>query len=374
MQTQNTTSKPRYEILDGLRGVAALLVIIYHAYECFPVETWPIGHGYLAVDFFFILSGFVIGYAYDDRWKLSAKAGARLTFWQFCKRRLIRLHPMVVFGVLLGLVCFLIAGGVAWDGTKATVSGLMWAVLLGLFLIPCVPGFKGDVRGNGEMFSLNGPHWSLFFEYIGNIMYALFIRRFSTRVLAVWTALLGALFAWFFLADVVGYGSIGVGWTLADNNFWGGLLRMTFSYSLGLLISRVFTPMKVKGAFWLSSALIALFLFVPNFGEWNCLYEVLCVICLFPVILWIGASGVTTDRRSTAICGFLGDISYPLYAVHYPSMYIFYAYIGFPETFRMPSECYLYMIALVVGNILLAYLVLRLYDLPVRKYLTAKWR
>lgn len=59
-------SKPHYEILDGLRGVAALLVIFYHVFECF--DWSPAPHGYLAVDFFFVLSGFVIGYAYDDRW------------------------------------------------------------------------------------------------------------------------------------------------------------------------------------------------------------------------------------------------------------------------------------------------------------------
>lgn len=86
-------SKPRYEILDGLRGVAALLIVAYHLFETY--STGPAGqiinHGYLAVDFFFVLSGFVIGYAYDDRWD-------RMTVWSFFKRRVIRLHPMVVYG------------------------------------------------------------------------------------------------------------------------------------------------------------------------------------------------------------------------------------------------------------------------------------
>ncbi|MCF0195182.1 MAG: acyltransferase [Bacteroidaceae bacterium] len=394
MQTNPTaiaSAKPRYDILDGLRGVAALMVIVYHAYECFPADTWIIGHGYLAVDFFFILSGFVIGYAYDDRWREGARG--RLSVGSFFRRRLIRLHPMVVFGVVLGLVAFLIGGGEAWDGTHATMSAIMWAVLLGLFLIPCAPGFQGDVRGNGEMFSLNGPHWSLFFEYIGNVMYALFIRRFSTKVLGLWTGVLGVVFAWFFVADIVGYGNIGVGWTLDGQNFWGGLLRMTFSYSLGLLMSRLFNgkqagsavnniemattgenpkPHNIRGAFWISSLLIVVFLSLPAMGEYNCIYEVVCVMAVFPIILWIGASGATTDSRSTAVCAFLGDISYPLYAVHYPSMYLFYAYIGFPDTWRSPSDCYPWMAALVVGNIVLAYVALKCYDLPVRKWLSKK--
>ncbi|MCF0164972.1 MAG: acyltransferase, partial [Bacteroidales bacterium] len=234
---KSTNIKQRYELLDGLRGVAALMVIIYHVFECFPMETWIIGHGYLAVDFFFILSGFVIGYAYDDRW---GKGG--MTFGQFAKRRLIRLHPMVVFGVVIGLVCFLIQGAEGWDGTKATTSAIMISTLLALFLIPNAPGGIGEVRGNGEMFPLNGPHWSLFFEYIGNILYGLLIRRFSTKTLAIWTGILGVFFVRFFLSDPAGYGNIGYGWTLADNGFIAGLLRMLFSYSIGLLLCRVFKP------------------------------------------------------------------------------------------------------------------------------------
>ena len=370
---KSTNIKQRYELLDGLRGVAALMVIIYHVFECFPMETWIIGHGYLAVDFFFILSGFVIGYAYDDRW---GKGG--MTFGQFAKRRLIRLHPMVVFGVVIGLVCFLIQGAEGWDGTKATTSAIMISTLLALFLIPNAPGGIGEVRGNGEMFPLNGPHWSLFFEYIGNILYGLLIRRFSTKTLAIWTGILGVFFVRFFLSDPAGYGNIGYGWTLADNGFIAGLLRMLFSYSIGLLLCRVFKPMKIRGAFWICTLIIIVFLSIPMINiidgaSWdNSLYEILCVIVVFPAVVWIAASGTTSDRRSTAICDFLGQISYPIYAIHYPSMYLFYKYIGFPETWRTPSECWPVMVALVVGNVILAYIILKLYDLPVRKWLTKK--
>ena len=162
-------SKPHYVLLDGLRGVAALLVIWYHVFEGF--ATSPIdqkfNHGYLAVDFFFILSGFVVGYAYDDRWKTT------MTQKEFFKRRLIRLHPMVVMGAVLGAITFCIQGCEQWDGTRVSISMVMLAMLLNLFLIPAVPGTGPEVRGNGEMYPLNGPSWSLFFEYIGNILYDL---------------------------------------------------------------------------------------------------------------------------------------------------------------------------------------------------------
>ena len=154
-------SKPHYELLDGLRGIAALLVIWYHIFEGF--ATSPIdqrfNHGYLAVDFFFILSGFVVGYAYDDRWKTTMNTK------DFFKRRLIRLHPMVILGAVLGAITFCIQGCEKWDGTQVSISMVMLALLLNLFLIPAVPGSGSEVRGNGEMYPLNGPSWSLFFEY-----------------------------------------------------------------------------------------------------------------------------------------------------------------------------------------------------------------
>lgn len=158
-------TKPHYNLLDGLRGVAALMVMWYHIFEGF--ATSPIdqkfNHGYLAVDFFFVLSGFVVGYAYDDRWNKT------LTMKGFFKRRLIRLHPMIILGTVLGLITFMLQGSVKWNGTHVATSAAMLAMLCTLFLIPAAPGANNEIRGNGEMFPINGPYWSLFFEYIGNI-------------------------------------------------------------------------------------------------------------------------------------------------------------------------------------------------------------
>ncbi|MBO7137526.1 MAG: acyltransferase, partial [Bacteroidaceae bacterium] len=141
-------SKPRYDILDGLRGVAALMILMYHVFndaKSFYVWPAPVNefyHSFLGVDFFFILSGFVMGYAYDGRWKKASpisslqETSGTLTFWGFVKRRLIRLHPMVVMGVLLGVVAFLIQGCTRWDGTEVGLQALMLSTLLALFLIP----------------------------------------------------------------------------------------------------------------------------------------------------------------------------------------------------------------------------------------------
>ena len=368
-------TKAHYDLLDGLRGVAALMVIGYHVFEGFAfasnsaIET--LNHGYLAVDFFFILSGFVIGYAYDDRW------GKSLTMKDFFKRRLIRLHPMVIMGAVLGAITFCIQGSVQWDGTHIAISMIMLSLLCTIFFIPAMPGVGYEVRGNGEMFPLNGPCWSLFFEYIGNILYALFIRRLSNKALTVFVVLLGVALAAFAVFNVSTYGNIGVGWTLDGVNFLGGSLRMLFPFSLGMLMSRNFKPMKVKGAFWICTiALIALFS-VPYLEGleplcMNGVYEAFCVIVAFPIILWIGASGTTTDKQSTKICKFLGDISYPVYVIHYPLMYLFYAWLIENQLYTL-GETWHVALCVFILSIILAYLCLKLYDEPIRKYLAKRF-
>lgn len=365
-------SKPHYELLDGLRGVAALMVLWYHVFEGFatsPVDQ-NFNHGYLAVDFFFILSGFVVGYAYDDRWKTT------MTTTNFFKRRLIRLQPMVILGAVLGAITFCIQGSEQWDGTKVSLSMVMLALLLNLFLIPAIPGTGSEVRGNGEMYPLNGPTWSLFFEYIANIMYALFIHKMSTKALRVLVVLAGIGLASFAIGNLSGFGHLGVGWSLVDYNLIGGFLRVLFSFSIGLLMSRNFKPLKIRGAFWICSVLMFALFAVPHIGgmetPWmNGIYDSLCVIVFFPLLVYLGASGKTTDKASSKICKFLGDISYPVYIVHYPFMYLFYSWLWKNElTF---AETWPVAVGLIIGNILLAYAALKLYDEPVRRWLSKKF-
>lgn len=367
-------TKPHYDLLDGLRGVAALLVVWFHVFEGFAfasgssIDTF--NHGYLAVDFFFILSGFVIGYAYDDRWEKN------LTMKDFFKRRLIRLHPMVIMGAVLGVISFCIQGCVQWDGTHVATSLVMLSLLCTMCFIPAVPGAGYEVRGNGEMFPLNGPCWSLFFEYIGNILYALFIRRLSNKGLTVWVVLLGLALASFAVFNVSGYGNIGVGWTLDGVNFLGGSLRMLFPFSLGMLLSRNFKPMKVRGAFWLCSVVLIALFAVPFLETMepiclNGVYEMFCVAVVFPVLVWLGASGTTTDRQSTMICKFLGDISYPVYVVHYPLMYLFYAWLIENKLYTL-RETWPVAVCIFVVSVVLAYLCLKLYDEPIRRWLSKK--
>ena len=168
---QYLASKPRYEIHDGLRGVAALTVIIFHLFETYskgPVFQ-IVNHGYLAVDFFFVLSGFVVGYAYDDRWD-------KMSIGSFFKRRLIRLHPMVVVSTLIGASFFYLQDCDAFSNISQTGAGkFLLCILLGILMIPA--GKNLDIRGWGETNGFNGPNWTLTYEYVANILYAFFFRH-----------------------------------------------------------------------------------------------------------------------------------------------------------------------------------------------------
>ena len=368
-------AKPHYLLLDGLRGVAAILVLFYHVFEglAFAEATNGAGaglittlnHGHIAVDFFFILSGFVISYSYDDRWN-------RMNTWQFFKRRLVRLHPMLVMGAFIGMLAFAFVGFERWDGSVAPTGWVMLAMLFTMFMIPAVPGVPYEVRGNGEMFPLNGPGWSLFFEYIGNILYALVIRRLSTKILTMLAVVLGCLHAWFFVGNVSGYDMVGVGWTIDGVNFWGGMVRMLFPFTVGMLLARTFRPRKVKGAFWICCIVLVILFAVPYIpskggASLNSLYEVLCIAMVFPVVVWLGACGMCGGIAAKA-SRVLGDISYPLYIVHYPVMYIFYAWLIEKKYYTL-GECAGVAMAVVLSSIMLALLCLKLYDEPLRRWL-----
>ena len=389
-------------LLDALRGVAALIVIWYHCYEGFATSVvhQTCNHGYLAVDFFFILSGFVIGYAYDGRFQAKT-----MTTGRFFKRRLIRLHPMVIFGTLFGVLTFLIGGRHNWNGDTIPLGPIMLAMLLNLFLLPVIPGQRTDVRGNGEMFPLNGPHWSLFFEYIGNILYVLFLRRLPTWALALVAAVSGIILS----VICIQTGYLGIGWTLPD--FWGGLVRMLFPYSAGMLLARLYVkrrresrlllvpsattessavrrpaPIRAfvcRNAFLLCALLLLVLLPMPFVGSeqamWtNGLYVVVLDLLLFPCLIWIAAEGSelldAAPHRATRLYTLLGDLSYPLYAVHYPVMYLFYAHIGFPNVTTTMSSQWPYALAAVAVSLTVALVALNFYDKPLRRRLTARLR
>lgn len=373
-------SKPRYEILDGLRGVASMLVVAYHLFETYShgAAYQMLNHGYLAVDFFFVLSGFVIGYAYDDRW-------TRMSLKDFFKRRLVRLHPMVIMGTLIGALLFYFGESPAFP----LIGQTPWWLMLLLFLLGCtmIPALVSwDIRGWTEMNSLNGPTWSLTLEYVANILYALFIRHFSRTLLAIFVLAAAFLtidltmnldvFHLFSEGRVAPYTVIG-GWSITPAQLYIGFTRLLYPFFAGLLLSRVNKLINLKGGFWWSAVLVAAVLVMPRVGGeenmWmNGLYEAFCILIMFPLIVSIGAGSSVYGSKSVKICTFLGEISYPLYVTHYPLIYMYTAWASTHPDAPLGTVISL-GVSVFILSVALAYACLKLYDMPVREWLKEHW-
>ncbi len=343
--------KPHYPILDGLRGTAAILVVIFHLFEAyFPLYTnHPIHHGYLAVDFFFLLSGFVVGYAYDDRWPT-------MSIKQFLKIRFIRLHPLVILGTVIGAIGF-------WfdpytnGAVHTSLLKVIAVMLIGFTMLPAP-----DLRGWHETHSLDGPCWSLMQEYIANIIYAVFGRKMSKIVL--WIIVVISAIALTTMAIM--RTDVAVGWEY--KHFFYAATRMMFPFFAGLLLFRVGKLIHIPKAYTICSLLLIVLFCLPKF-KYNGLYEAACIIIAFPIIVAAGAGGQIAGRWAK-LCKLSGDISYPLYITHYPFIYIFTAWVS--EKKPAPQQIIPVAIGLFIFLILLAYASLKLYDLPVRAWLKKK--
>ncbi len=208
---------------------------------------------------------------------------------------------------------------------------------------------------------------------------------------------LGILFAAFAITDVSGYGSIGVGWTLDKVNFWGGLLRMLFPFTTGMLLQRTFTlessktksvskiELSATDTFIVCSIKLFAIFIIPYLDKngnlcTNGIYEFFCIAVLFPGIVKAGASAQRAEKSSKSsknnsqtikVAGFLGELSYPLYIVHYPVMYLFYSWLIKGEKYTLGQSWYA-VIAVFAISLALAYITLKFYDLPLRKRLLAK--
>ena len=364
-------SKPHYEILDGLRGVAALLVVLFHVFEVHSHGDHTkqfINHGYLAVDFFFLLSGFVLGYAYDDRW-------GKMTLKDFFKRRIIRLQPMIIIGSIIGglLFYFQDSPGLGWEGIhEVPVWKMLLVMVIGFTLIPVGKGL--DIRGWNEMHPLNGPAWSLFFEYIANIIYALILRKVSKITLIILTLIAAGITIQYAFTnpngDIIG------GWSIDDlTQMRIGFTRLAFPFLAGLLLARVGKLRYTKNAFLSASLLLVIFLSIPHLGGdnnlWNRLFECFCLIILFPFVIWLGAGGKVQGKKASKVCKFLGDISYPIYITHFPIVYVYMAWVTNKELTL--EQSWLYGLVVVIAAIVTAYITMRFYDLPIRDWLRKKF-
>ena len=314
-----------------------------------------------------MLSGFVISYAYDNSWnKMSLK--------DFFIRRLVRLQPMIIVGSIIGALLFYFqtSEGMGW-GNIANIP--VWKVILLMFIgMTVIPVGKSlDIRGWSEMHPLNGPSWSLFFEYIANIVYALFLKNISKLFLTVLVVLAGLNTIYFAFTnpngDLIG------GWSLDEIQLRIGFTRLAFPFLAGILLARASQLKFTKNAFLLTSVLLIAVFSVPRLGghtaHWqNALYECFALMVMFPLIIWLGAGGKVVGQKANAFCKFLGDISYPIYITHFPLVYVYMAWVS---NGNHTMETALPMSLLTVfTSILIAYLTMKYIDIPTRKWLSEK--
>ena len=336
--------------LDVLRGLAGLAVPMLHLQEGFsrPPASWSLtfcGHNYFAVEFYLLLMAYMFGAAYDRRW------GAGMGLGDFAKRRLKRLHPLVVSGVVLGgLVFALQAAGVAWAGTSKMTgqsAGLQaWAFVSGLLMLPAF-GFT-------YIAPLNPCSWTLYYQYLGNVLYALVVRHMRCWMLAVAAALSAVALAVFtfhpdlnaiFGIDCAYFAHLARRWTSFDGG-WGmddmqltaGLVRLAFPLFFGLLVFRLGWKIRLPKA--VATVLVPLgfvaLMYMPGgkgdlfaMGSfWNGVLELATVFAFLPFLLLVGIGSDAPGGRFAKVADFFGRLSFPVYMSHFMFLSIHRHYVA----------------------------------------------
>ncbi len=327
-----------FEVLDGLRGVAAAAVLLGHAQAILLDGHTIVARKYLAVQFFFMLSGFVIAYAYEDRLR------SGLSLKEFYLRRIIRLHPLILLGVLCGTI---------WFGISATSFISIrtpFAIVLGAAGLPSPFALFSFGR-----FPINPPQWSLFFELLAYAAFGALSPRTTTRWLAVFCA-----------ASFVGYGiHEALNFEHPTMPLFANIFGAAFSFSGGVLLWRlkhVLRPPAYQAPFILMSAILAGVCLMPVSLGFT--FDLLAVALVFPALILFGAA--REDGRNGRVERFLGDLSYPLYILHWPILLASQALLV-PVLGRHGAVA-----AACLTAVSFSYLMLNVYDKPVRKWLTAR--
>ncbi|MBR0969930.1 MULTISPECIES: acyltransferase family protein [Bradyrhizobium] len=330
-----------YPILDVYRAIASLAVLIYHIAGSLQIASMAI-HAYLAVDFFFLLSGFVIDRAYGMRLEDPSFK------FEFLLRRFVRLWPMIILGTLVGAAVSIggLLRGHALDLTKMAL-----VLSCGLLLLPF-----GRMPLTASVFPFDGPLWSLFYEVVANVVYCFAFRWLRIPVLSI----LAVLFAVGLVVVSLEQGDLELG--ARTGEVYAGLLRVGFSFFAGVLMSRIGTVSIVSGPTAVASVVVLVGVFIAPLPQ-HPMYDVACILVVFPVLIW-GGAGTAVPPGWRQACRFAGELSYPLYAVHYPITRIFFY---FQETLALGKMALALSIVLEVITCLgAAYVATKFVDQPVR--------
>ncbi|MEP7221947.1 MAG: acyltransferase [Novosphingobium sp.] len=367
--TPHLHSKEHFLALDGMRGIAACVVLIYHRRGY--LGHGLAEHGYLAVDFFFILSGFVISHAYGGRLTDSS-----MSFWQFFRARAIRLGPLVMLGALM--VAFVelmvvVNGGdldtFSWvrrQGNPTTLSSYLITLPLAMLALPN-PWL-------GNPFGINEPRWSLFFEMVANLAFALVAPWLTNRRLAWVLSLLTIGLSVAVLANPVSqatHAGVVLGETGLRNVYLTGLLRVTASFLAGVALQRLWAVQrlpKIRAPFWLLATILVAILFAPVFGDnTEAAYVLISCVIAFPIIIIIGCQ-CSLSPIFKWIATWSAALSFPLYILHLPMLECFDFLHG-----KDPARTHVWLLTELAVCCALALAIGRYFDRPIRSWLSSRW-
>ncbi len=335
--------------IDGLRGIAALLVVCRH------IVPLHAGHlnfqsSYLAVELFFLFSGFVIAHAYDKRFE------AGLGFWEFAKVRFIRLWPLYILGFAIAVLTIpaaRMAGLKTWPLDPAVV-------IPGIFMLPIMVKFAG-----GLLYPFNNPSWTLFFELVGNFAYALGFKGLSNRRLAVVVLVSAGCLAW----TAFYFHSLDVGYN--RSHFAGGFGRVFFSFFAGVAVYRfqALRPCPVRVSPWILMAVVVYLLTttIPR-GLDRELYDTVCALVIFPVFAYLATAVEPKSPRVQKAFVLGGGASYALYLIHAPLGGVLNQFF---TLYGRPKGSIALAVTFIACASVISWLAERYYDRPMRKWLTA---
>lgn len=340
--------KRRYITLDAMRGVAALFVAALHFSQIYRPSAPLPQFSHLAVDIFFLLSGFVLSLSYGE------KLAAGMTARDFIVRRLIRLFPLYLLGTLLS---FGVAG---WEFSRGALGGatpgtIVVSGIAATLMLPS-PTYHFSIF----LFPFMVPAWSLFFElYVANVAFAILRRATNRMILVIVLLSLALLLA----ADALHHGSLDMGaqW----RSFPGGIPRTLFSFFLGVLLQRWHRarPPQLQIPSWMMIGVLAILLGMPLTGAAGKFYELACVLLIFPALIFWGAEAREAHKGLGAA---LGDTSYGLYVIHYPLVILAGRALAHADT-RLAVLLELPFLATVAA---FAFGLHHLFDEPVRAWLS----
>ena len=278
--------------LDGLRGIAALLVVLCHLDYIFGSGSW-LGRGTLCVDFFFVLSGYVVARSYEHRFLVG------LSFTDYAAIRLRRLYPLIALGTVTGCLVALV-----FDNKSAIYIVTLFTAQL---------AFVPTVWLVGQTYRLNNIQWSLLVELLLNILHFFTAKSLTVRMLKRYVA----IFAFGIIVLSASCGSSNFGSDRAT--FILGFARGGFGFFAGILMFRVreATPI-IKLRWEVIACVLPITIIVATLSNrWY--VDAFCVILVMPILCWMGVH-CKLPTRAASIASALGRLSYPLYAVHLPVM------------------------------------------------------